>query len=194
MERETMIAHEHLHLVNIRQLVALGLVALFAAVLMYVVDGILSPTSAFVVSIALLVGLAAFVMMLIQKSGVFLFFYGLVALFTITLSDVGIMGVKKILVYLIAALAFEVVFLLLKVRIHFVAADIVLGGALSGFVLPFFAALLLVGNFVIQLQVFNLMLLGFVSGLCGALVACAVWHYVKNVVLFIELDMYLRGI
>jgi len=188
-----MIAHEHLHLVNIRQLVAVGLVALLASVLMYVGDSMLSPSTAFLFTIALLVGLAAFVMMLIQKSGVFLLFYWLVALFTLTIPDAGITGVKKILVYLIAALAFEVVFLLLKIHIHFVAFDIVLGGALSGFVLPFFAALLLVGNFVIQLQVFNLMLIGFVAGLFGALISCAVWHYVKNVVLFIELDMYLRG-
>ena len=188
-----MIAHEHLHLVNIRQVLFVTLVALCTAGVMYLGHWLFSQTTAFVLNIAVLVAAAAFVMLLIQKSGTFLLFYAVIGVLTVGMADVGVTGIQKILVYLIAALVYEVVFLFLKVHVHFLPVDVVLGAAISAMIIPFFAALLIAG-FVIPLQVVNLMLLAFVAAFCGSIVVCVIWHYVKNIVLFVELDMYLKGI
>ena len=73
------------------------------------------------------------------------------------------------------------------------AFDLIVGSALSLAAIPFVSALLITMDFTLQapLSIINWMLISFVFGVVGAILSCIVWHYMKDRVLFVELEMYL---
>ena len=189
-----MIAHEHVQMITMKDVVVVFLSALIAAGLLYMSHSLLPLSLSFVLALLLLSFMGTLVVHLVQKTGMFMIFYGLAGLFTLRLDDIGVLGYKKIVCLMIAALLFEIVYLVLKFHVHFISFDLVVGSMLSAASVPLISALLITSNFTLQypLDVFNLMMLSLVAGLAGSVVACIIWHDVKDRRLFIELDLYLK--
>jgi len=123
-----------------------------------------------------------FTALLVRKAGAVTLFYALVAIQTTAVHNLGILGWLKLPVLIIAGIIFELVFLTLKIEIKNIPADVVLGAALSNASIPVTAGLLLSISAIRSLlpNFINLILLAFILGLAGSIVAFLVWWNLKT--------------
>ena len=94
----------------------------------------------------------------------------------------GAIGWQKVLVFAIAGLLFELAFLLLKLEIHLIPFDILLGTALAVASIPLSTLLLLSPAVATQHQfaLLNIALIGFLTGLLSAVLAFLLWYRLKQ--------------
>lgn len=162
--------------------IAIALFAILWAGLSYIFDAYLNPQLSFLITLFTITLLMSFIVHLVRKAGAATLFYGLCAIFTISLSDFGVTGSRKILALLIAGIIFELAFLILKLELKNIQLDIILGTGLSAAVIPLVMAIQLSWTITVErfVPLLNVILVSFVVGVIGALVSFLIWYKFKS--------------
>ncbi len=187
-----LIAEEQLRTLRLKDAVLIAVLACAAAVFIYILEMSLSPAVLYYVFVAVFIFAMNCAVYILKKAGVALLFSVSFAVLTFGVDDIGIFGWKKVVVFLIAALIFEAAFLVLKLRLHSVPVDVVVGSALMLAALPLLAAFALSPSVVFSFPValLNLVLVSFVAGLVASLVGFLLWHFVSRMKFVIRLEAY----
>ncbi len=150
----------------------------------------LNPQASFIFSLLVLVLLMSFTIHLIRKAGSATFFYAVAGLMTYSTNDFGVIGLEKVIAFIIAGLIFELVFLLLRLELKSIQIDIIFGSGLSAASIPFFTAFFVSLNSLLTLfnQVLNLMLLAFFVGIAGSVISFLIWYNLRTTKLVLEYE------
>jgi hypothetical protein len=162
----------------------IGAIAILAGILsgaMYLLDKL-----AFSNAIAPLLVLGFFVTfttLLVRKAGTATLFYAFVTALTLNIASFGVTGLSKIIVMILAGLMFEITFLSLKIEVKNMPLDVIMGSALSTASIPLLAGLIASTAIVSNLMInyLNLIILGFVSGLAGSILAFLLWWNIRTI-------------
>ena len=133
---------------------------------------------------------------LIKKTGIAALFYVLTAIFTFWINDISVGGGNKILTFFLAGLVFEIIFLFLKVKVHNIPLDMIIGTSIST------ASMVIITAFVLSkdlawsfpLGLLNLVLLAFAVGLIASTVTFLIWHNVEHTKTIIWLESWLMSL
>ncbi len=191
-----MIAHEHIQLIRLKSLIFTLVIASIISLLIFASNLFFSPTTSFMVSLALMVIGMNFTVYLIKKAGIATLFYVFTAVLTFWIDDIGVLGWEKIITFFFAGLIFEIIFLLLKVRVHNVPLDMIIGASLSTASISLITAFALseglASSFPVEL--INLILLAFAVGLIASTVIFLIWHQVERTKIIIKVESWLMSL
>ena len=120
--------------------------------------------------------------MVVRKAGTATLISTLSALFSFSNGIFIATGWNKVVTFGVAGLLFEFLFLMLKLEIHYLPLDILLGTALSTASIPLSTLFLLSTEMAATngRAVMNILLLSFCVGLIGAVIAFLIWFQVKH--------------
>ena len=121
-----------------------------------------------------------FTAFLIRRLGAVTLFYFIGAIITVPIDNLGGIGIYKIPILITAGLVFELVFLLLKIKLRNVPLDVVLGAAISNFSMPFFMLIFGSASKELMPYVLNFALTVFVIGVVGSIVTFLIWYNIKG--------------
>jgi hypothetical protein len=186
----TFIAHEHFQQIRGKDLIFLGVMSFICALIIYLSSWLTSPSITIIVSIFSIVCLSNLLIYISRKSSMVLLFYVLVSFLTFGLDDFGVTGWRKLMVFLIAGIVFEIIYLTLKLRIHNVSLDMVVGSTLAMMSIPLLVALFISPNLVFTFPeaLINLILLGFTFGLISSVITSIVWHFIRANKFILDLE------
>ena len=97
----------------------------------------------YVISLLFLTMVMSLIVHFVRKAGTSTLFYFFSALFTYNINNFGIIGSDKLIVFLLAGVLFEILFLIFRLEIRNIQIDIVLGTAFSSMSIPLIIGLLL---------------------------------------------------
>lgn len=191
-----MIAHEHFQKIKLKELVFIPIVAGIVSLFIFLNNLLFDPSLVLIISLFLLVLGMNLVVYLAKKSGTAVIFYLFTSFFTFSIGDIGILGWKKILAFVIAGILFEIIFLLLKLEIHSLPLDMIIGTSLSIASLPLVSAFLLSAGLAssFPLALINLIVLAFAVGLIASVITFLLWRKVKHTKVIIRLESYLMSL
>ncbi len=186
--------HEHVHGLKGKELAFLLAASLLVSGAIILASFILSPAGLFLFSLLLLtIGLntIAYLTPWFGRAWIFL---ALVSIFTLSLDDMGLIGFSKIAVFLLIGLVFELSFLYLKLHLHSVPLDMIIGSSLAMAALPLSSAFILsarlASTFPDTLK--NLILSGFAVGLGASVLVFLLWKEIEHTKPVLRLYFYLR--
>jgi len=161
----------------------IGAIAVLAGLLSLIV--FLLDKVAFDNVIALILALSFFVTfttLLVRKAGTATLFYAIVTALTLNIASFGTTGLSKIIVMILAGLVFEITFLILKIELKNIPLDVIVGTALSTASIPLLTGVVASTEIVRSLMTnfMNLVLLGFIVGLAGAVLAFLLWWNIRT--------------
>lgn len=187
--------HENVAWVTRREVVLNLIVALFVSLLLYVANQLFAHSTLYILSVILLVLGMNFVVYVSRKIGLVSLYMFLVSILTNTLPEIGVVGFPKIVVLFVAALIFEGIFLFLKIHIHNIPLDIVVGTSIAMASIPFTTALFISLNVAtLSIALFNFMLLSLAVGLAASTVMFLIWHNIEKTKTVIKLESYLQSL
>lgn len=191
-----MIAHEHIQMISMKEIVISAVIALIASFFILLGNTIFAPSFSFLATLIFLVIGMNFAVYLIKKTGIATLFYVLTAIMTFHLDDIGVFGMKKILVFFLAGLLFEAGFLFFKLHIHSLPLDMLIGTSLSTTSIPLLTAFSLSPGLASSFPVglFNLMLLALAVGLVASVLAAIIWYDVERAKPILKLESYLMSL
>lgn len=191
-----MIAHEHIQLLRLKDIFFVVVVATMVSLLLVAGNIFLSPTLSFIVSLLFLTLGMNCCVYLLKKTSIATLFYVLVAALTFWLNDIGVVGGNKILTFLLAGLLFEILFLFLKVKVHNIPIDMIIGTSISTAGIVIITAFILSPDLAwsFPLELLNLVLLAFAIGIIASMSAFLLWHQVEHTKFIIRLESYLMSL
>ncbi|PIN74137.1 hypothetical protein COV20_00805 [Candidatus Woesearchaeota archaeon CG10_big_fil_rev_8_21_14_0_10_45_16] len=191
-----MIGHEHLIILKPKDYFCVGVVSVLSSFLMLIGSLFTSPSVSLILSLALLIIGMNLSVYLIKKAGVAVIFSLLTGIFTFFLNDIGVLGWQKIITFLVSGLLFELIFLLLKIRVHDVPLELIIGSSLSAVTVVLVSAFLLSSSLArsFPLELLNLLLLAFVVGLFSSVLFFLFWQAVEQSKLILKLESYLMSL
>ncbi|MEK6900368.1 MAG: hypothetical protein AABX05_04565 [Nanoarchaeota archaeon] len=188
-----MIALEQVRSITVKSLFFIVVIAGLVSLLMVLSNLILSPSWSFVFSVMILIAGMNLAVYLIDRAGAATLFYVLAAAFTLRLNDLGVIGWDKVLIFFIAGIIFEVIFLSLKIKVHHLSLDMVLGSSISAASVVIAAAFVLSSDLAnsFPLELINLVLIGLASGLISSTILSLVWMHISRSRAVMKLQSYL---
>jgi len=188
-----MIAYEHFQKIRVKELIFIASLAVITALLLFISSFIFNPPLLFIVSLSILALGMNFLVYLIKKTGIATLFYLFTSIFTFYLQDIGVISWEKIITFLLAGILFEVVFLILKLEIHSLPLDMIIGTSISTASVPLIGAFLLSAGLAssFPLALINLIILAFAVGLGASVITFIIWYNVRNTKFIIKLESYL---
>lgn len=193
-----LIAHEHIQKIKLKELVSIILISVVTSLLIFLNNYLMNnyffdPSYIFIVSLALLVLGMNLSVYLIKKVGVSTLFYLIAAILTISITDLGITGWNKILVFAVAGILFGGPFLFLKLHLHYLPLDMIIGTIISTASIPLTAAFLLSSGLAssFPLTLINIILVAAAVGLAASIIAFFIWHSIQETKTIIKLEFYL---
>ena len=153
----------------------------------------LSPTILLIVSLTLFCLGLNFLIRIVNKIGSSLLFFLTYSILTFNAPDFGIIGLKKILTFVIAGFVFELIIILLKKRIEL---KVFIGTIVSITSLPLISALLISSSLALTLPegLINLILIYLITSLIITLIYAVIWHFIKVRKPIIKLRSYLGSL
>ncbi|HIH10852.1 TPA: hypothetical protein HA241_01555 [Candidatus Woesearchaeota archaeon] len=191
-----MIAQEHIQLIRAKNAIFTLIIAFITSLFIFFGNLLFSPSISFIVSLVLIVAGMNTCVYLIKKTGIAALFYVLTAIFTFWINDISVGGGNKILTFFLAGLVFEIIFLFLKVKVHNIPLDMIIGTSIST------ASMVIITAFVLSkdlawsfpLGLLNLVLLAFAVGLIASTVTFLIWHNVEHTKTIIWLESWLMSL
>jgi|SRR3989338_275848 len=189
------IAREVIQPLTLKEMGVTLFIAALLALLLYPLDAILSPTVSFIVFIGMAVGALNLAVYLLNKFGVALLTFSFLGVLAFPLALVGVAGWTQLLVLFIAGLIFELLFITLKLEMHNIPLEIVIGTALSLSSIPLSVGMLLSPQLVLDFHValLNMMALASLAALISSVTTFLLWYRLKEAKRVIELQAYLRA-
>lgn len=184
-----MIALESVQKFKLRDLAIIGLSATLFALLQFAFQFLDARWGyyALLLCFALLISFAT---LFIRKAGTATMVAGLSALLSFGNGILIATGWNKVITFTLAGLLFEFLFLMLKLEIHFLPLDIIVGTALAAASVPLSTLFLLSTELAAQngRAVLNILLLSFSIGLIGAVLAFLIWFQIKHTKLVLQYE------
>ena len=120
--------------------------------------------------------------LLMRKFGAAVLIYLMGGIFGYAIPELGVVGLEKIYVLLIAGIIFELAFLILRIELKDIQIDIALGSALSAASIPLSTSILLSWKIALSMltSMINLVLASFFIGLMGAVISFMLWSKLRN--------------
>ena len=160
-------------------LIAIIILALLWAFITWLVN-LPNNQLTFMLSLFITTMFMAFTAFLIRKVFAVTLFYLFGAIITISINNLGGLGVYKVPILLAAGIVFELFFLALKVKIKNIPLDVVLGAAISNFSIPFTMLLFVSATRELMPFVWNFALMAFIIGIMGAITTFLIWYNIKG--------------
>ena len=150
--------------------------------LSFAIEKFIPVQSSYMISLLMATFLMSFAVHLIRKAGTSTLFYLIGSLMLYDVNDIGIDGVNKVIIFLIAGIIFELAFLILKVEIKSIQIDIISATAISSMLIPLLTGLFLspIVSFNLITPLLNLTLLSLLIGIAGSVLSSIFWHNIKN--------------
>ena len=190
------IAHEHIHKIRLKEIIFVLVVAFLISLLLLLNNYLFTDSVLFIIALVLLIIGMNLVVYVTQKSGIATLFFIFTSFGTIFINDLGILGWRKIIVFLIATFIFELFFLILKFHPHNIQLDVILGSSFAITSIPLVAAFLLspglASNFPTILL--NIIVLAFFVGLVAAFTTFLIWHSLESKKFILKLKSYLMDL
>jgi hypothetical protein len=177
----------------LRDLLVSALFSFFSFLFIYLFSNVLVVDYLYLVAVFVLCFFCSFLVLLLKDSLVgflFLLFYSLISM---GFNEFGVVGYNKVVVFLLFALVFEVVFLLLKLEIDNVPLDVVLGVLFGVVMIPIGSYFLLASDLLIfEVDIVsllgNLIVVTLFFGGLGAFLGIFLWRRVKVSRLFLKIS------
>ena len=183
-----------MHWLKRKELAVIFAVSLLIGAAIHIGNFYLTPAGIFFFSLLLIVtglNIVAYLMPWVGRGSLFLF---LIALFTFPSDDIGVTSLSKVIVFLLAGLTFELSFMYLKLHLHSIPLDIVVGSSLAMAVLPLSSAFFLSPSLASSFppELWNLTLLAFSIGLGTSVLMSLLWEFTEHTKLVLELYFFVR--
>lgn len=194
---------ENLPLTIRREIIFVLIIAGIFSLLTYLSNLYFLPSVTIIISLALLALGLNLTVYVLQEKGTATLFYLLQGLLTFNLLDIGIIGWKKVLIFFIAGIIFEIINGLLSLLFsHFSRQilenylKIIISTIISLISIPLVGAFLLSSNISenISLPLFNLLLLCALTSLGASLIVALFWHLIRKTKTILKLRSYLGSL
>ena len=160
-------------------LIAIIILALLWALVTWLIN-LPNTQLTFMLSLFITTMFMTFTALLIRKFGAVTLFYLFGSIFTISINNLGGLGLYKVPILLVAGIIFELFFLLLKIKIKNIPLNVVLGAAFSNFSIPFTMLLFVAATRELLPFVWNFALMTFIIGVMGSIITFLIWYNIKG--------------
>lgn len=177
-----MIAIESFRKYKVKDIIAIFILVGIWALFSSVGEKYLNGEYAYLFSLLLVSIMVSFGTLLIRKAGAAIFIYLLGGILGYAIPELGVIGLEKIYVLLIAGIIFELAFLILRIELKDIQINIALGSALSAASIPLSTSILLSWKVTLSMltSAINLVLASFFVGLMGAVISFTLWSKLRN--------------
>jgi len=160
-------------------LIAIIILALLWALVTWLIN-LPNTQLTFMLSLFITTMFMTFTAFLIRKFFAVTLFYLIGSIFSISINNLGGLGIYKVPILLVAGIIFELFFLLLKIKIKNIPLNVVLGAAFSNFSIPFTMLLFIPATRELMPFVWNFALMAFIIGIMGSIVTFLIWYNIKS--------------
>ena len=160
-------------------LTAIGMLAVLWPAVSYLIS-LKDNQLAFIADMAVAAAFIAFTALLIRRFGAVFLLCIISSLITIRIDNLGALGLSKVIILAAAGIVFELLALLLEIKVKNVPLDVVFGAAFSNASIPFTMRLLVPAAGDIMPYVWNFALMAFIVGIMGGLIAFLIWYNMKG--------------
>jgi len=185
-----MIAIESFKKFRWQDFVIIIVMAFLYAIISYLINKYINLGYAYILSLLALIFLMSFIVHLVRKAGSATLFFVISGLVSNGIDDIGIVGVNKLIVFVVAGIVFELIFLIFKIEIKNVQIDIISGSGFSAAIIPITTGALLSYNAMMNTisSMINMVLLSFFVGIISAVVSFLVWYHLKGTKLVLRYE------
>ena len=191
-----MFAIELIQIIRVKQLLFTLFIAAIASLLIYLADYFLPPTPLLIVSLFLLtIGMNLAVYML-KRFGIATIFMFFTAMLTFSLAEVGLYGWNKVLTYVLAAVLFELIYLIFKVEIASLPVDMIVGTTIS-FTSIFLISPMLLSQTILLVftsELVNILILVFAVSLISSTLFALIWGKLATTKKIVKFEAYLASL
>jgi ABC-type thiamin/hydroxymethylpyrimidine transport system permease subunit len=188
-----MVAYEQFKKFTYKEIIIFVLISFICSAVMYIGVSKTNPTVAMLISLAISIVGMNLAVYLSEKSGSALIMYVLFGILTSTLNDIGVTGWEKVIVYFCAGLVFEIVFLILKIKIHSIPLDMILGTTISTISIILFSSISLTSGLLPEfpIELGNVMILGLCVAVFFSTLTFLIWYSVSTTKLILKFKNYI---
>jgi len=191
-----MFAIELIQVIRIKQLIFTLFVAAIASLFIYLADYFLPPVPLLIVSLFIFtIGMNLTVYML-KKFGVATIFMFITAMLTFDLAELGLYGWNKVITYLIAAIVFEIIYLVFKIELASLPLDVIFGTAISFTGIFLISAMLLSQTIILVFTsaLINLLILSFAVSIIFSTIFALIWGKLSSTKKIVKFEAFLASL
>ena len=145
-------------------------------------DEFFPPSAVYALSLLIVAFVMSLLCFLFLKPGGVIIYLLLVAAFSYTTHEFGIIGVSKLMILFVVGVVFELSHLMACRILTHKCASVLISSALATATIPLMTIVMLStgeGQLLVS-AVVNILILGLIAGMCGTLLACALYSEVGN--------------
>lgn len=148
----------------------------------FLINKYFDPQYSYMFSLLIAIFLMTFTVYLVRKAGSAMLFFVLGSVISYNLNDIGATGFNKLIVFLIAGIIFEVLFLIFKIEIKNIPMDIILGAVFSAASIPITTSLLLSLEVSIKMiySLGNMVLISMFIAVMGSILSFLLWYKLRT--------------
>lgn len=185
-----MISIENFKKLKVRDLLIIVILAALWFLVAFLMNSYLDPQLSYILSLLVVTMLMSFCAILIKKAGVATLFYAVGGILTYRINDLGVVGIDKLIVLVVAGIIFEIFFLILKIEVKNLPVDVVIGTALSSATIPLTIGFLISVSAAMNMaaSMVNLALLSLLIGVIGSILSFLTWHNARTNKFFLRFE------
>jgi len=133
---------------------------------------------------------------MLKKFGVATIFMFITAMLTFNLAELGFYGWNKVLTYVIAAIVFEIIYLIFKIEISSLPLDMIFGTAI-GFTSIFIISPMLLSQTLLLVfgsELINLLILTFATSIISSTIFGVIWGKLAATKKIVKFEAYLASL
>jgi len=145
-------------------------------------DEFFPPSAVYALSLLIVAFVMSLLCFLFLKPGGVIIYLLLVAAFSYTTHEFGIIGVSKLMILFVVGVVFELSHLMACRILTHKCASVLISSALATATIPLMTIVMLStgeGQLLVS-AVVNILILGLIAGMCGTLLACALYSVIGN--------------
>ncbi|MBT4805715.1 hypothetical protein HON71_06090 [Candidatus Woesearchaeota archaeon] len=191
-----MFAIELFQVIRIKQLFFTLFVAAITSLFLYLADYFLPPIPLLIVSLFFLVvgmNLCVYMLKRVGIATIFLFF---IAMLTFNIAELGLFGWNKVLTYVIAAIVFELIYLIFKIEVSSLHLDMILGTAISLTSIYLISPILLSQTILLVFnpELINLLIITFAISIISSTIFALIWGKLASTKKIVKFEAYLSSL
>ena len=191
-----MFAIELFQIIRIKQLIFTLFVAAITSLFIYLANYFLPPVPLLIVSLFLLtIGMNLCVYML-KRVGIATIFLFFIAMLTFNIAELGLFGWNKVLTYVIAAIVFELIYLIFKIEVSSLHLDMILGTAISLTSIYLISPILLSQTILLVFnpELINLLIITFAISIISSTIFALIWGKLASTKKIVKFEAYLSSL
>ncbi len=191
-----MFATELIQVIRVKQLIFILFTAAITSLFFYLAEYFLPPVPLLIVSLFFLTVGMNLVVYMLRRFGVATIFMFITAMLTFDLAEIGLFGWNKVITYVIAAIVFEIIYLIFKIEVASLPLDMIFGTAVSLASIFLISAILLSQTIILVFtsELFNLLILSFGISLISAIVFAIIWGKIATTNSIVKFEAFLASL